>query len=254
MSNRWCILGSPRSGSNYLEEIIYNNISIGATVDIPAVKLAEYFHLHWLYYYDSNQKTFVRNMENTFLDDQGIEFRSRIDDLIVNSSRPMVMRIFPYLWHKKYIDIGNYVSFLKENGFKLLYLERSVFSRVISLSVAKTSNIWHKYDVAGNVFYNTTDGNRPDVKVEPITLDLGNLAGNFLETKLNDYCLGQLMAEHGGNVINYETIESDCQNLGIHIHKRTNIQKLYQNLDYSNIITNYQEAIQLLNCLNDGRH
>ena len=250
MNHRWCIMSSPRSGSNYLEELIFRNNSKKVTSNLePSICLSEYLHNVWYSYYDSNK--LVQNGKELFNSDFRIKFRNNINYIIENKSNPIVMRIFPQLWHKNEINLDDFFSFLQNNGFKFVYLHRNIKDRLISLTVAQCTNTWNKRIVKGKSELSIDGENTVHLSQDnKIVIDLETVAKNYHDTRMTDYYLNTFYKKFPGNTINYETIHDDCIKSGITV-SNTYIKKLYDD-PYSEIIENYHEVIDFIEFFKHG--
>ena len=236
-------MASPRSGSNLLEETIYRMISPLATPVTPAIKLDEYLHHEWYSYYDTNGVRY--SGKAPFEGEFRTKFRKFIGDIIETNTNPMLMRIFPQGWHKDYINLTDFFTFLEKNNFKFVYLHRNLRDRLISLSVAETTNLWHKRIINQKIVLSIDGGKQvPLSKENKITIDLESLTKNYYETRVTDFYLGEFFKKFPGPVINYETFNDDCAKIGIKVTE-TRIKKLYDD-DYRELITNYGEVLNFI--------
>lgn len=249
MNHRWCIMASPRSGSNYLEELIFRNNLKKVTSNLdPSISLSEYLHHIWYSYHDSNN--LVQNGKELFNSDFRIKFRNNINYIIENKSNPIVMRIFPQLWHKNEINLDDFFSFLQNNGFKFVYLRRNIKDRLISLTVAQYTDTWNRRIIKGKSFIINGENTVSLSQDNKIIIDLNTVAKNYYDTRMTDYYLNTFNKKFSGNTINYETINNDCKKIGI-IVRDTYIKKLYD-VNYSDLIDNYQEVVDFIEFFKHG--
>jgi hypothetical protein len=157
------------------------------------------------------------------------------------------MRIFPQTWHKDEINLDDFFSFLKNNGFKFVYLRRNLKDRLISLSVAQTTNIWNKKTIGNQTKFSIDGENTIQLSQDnKITIDLEMIGKNYYDTRMTDFYLDTFYKKFPGNIINYETINDDCKKSKIIINHNTYIKKLYDNVNYSDLINNYQEVVDFI--------
>jgi len=230
MTTRWCIFSSPRSGSNLLEEKIFNHIN-KLNPGTSSMMLGEFLHWEWYTSYDNTGNHGVGN--SPFYTDIRKKNRDIILNIITTQNNPMTMRIFPQHWHKEYFNLNDFCVMLQENGFKFLHLRRNFKDRLISLCVAQETNNWHR---------------RSDNIVMPennkVTIDLELLGKNYYEIRMTDFYLERLMKIFPGEIINYESFDTDCKNIGI-LETNCINRKLYDT-DYSNLINNFDEVNQFI--------
>ena len=238
-------MASPRSGSNYLEELIFRMISTNAKQKDPSIGLGEYLHDNWHSFYTSTGQSDYSNHD--FNSDFRIKFRDNINNIIEYKPTPMVMRIFPQVWHKNKIDLDEFFSFLNKNNFKFVYLRRNFIDRLISLSVAKTTCVWNKRIYKDNRTTFGVDGvNTISISQKnKITINLETIARDYYDTKMNDFYLESFFKKFPGEIVNYETIIYDCTKLRIPI-RVTTVKKLYDDILYSDLIDNYQEVLDFI--------
>jgi hypothetical protein len=236
-------MASPRSGSNLLEETIYNMISPLATPETPAIKLDEFLHYEWFSYRASNGQYY--SGKQPFNSEIRTRHRDDIKHKIETDRNPVTMRIFPQLWHKEFINLTDFFSHLEKNNFKFVYLHRNLRDRLISLSVAQTTNLWHKRIINQKIVLSIDGGKQvPLSKENKITIDLESLTKTYYETRVTDFYLGEFFKKFPGPVINYETFNDDCIRTGIKIAD-TDIKKLYD-VDYRELVSNYDEVVEFI--------
>jgi hypothetical protein len=230
MTTRWCIFSSPRSGSTLLEEKISNHIK-KLNPGISPLILGEFLHWDWYTHYD-NTDHYVTG-HSPFYSDIRKKNRDIILNIITTQNNSITMRIFPQHWHKEYINLNDFCGTLQENNFKFLYLRRNFKDRLISLCVAQKTNNWHRFSDKIAM-----------PKNNKVTIDLELLGKNYYEIRMTDFYLERLMKIFPGEIINYESFDIDCKNIGI-LETNCRNKKLY-NIDYSNLINNFAEVNQFI--------
>jgi hypothetical protein len=238
MNTRYCIMTSPRSGSNLLEDEIFKMIAKSATTEIPAIRLGEFLHYSIHGYFDSNGKNFLTTSE--FNSEIRKDFRKEMVDIVENGDNPMTVRIFPQPWHD--LDyVYDLLTILKNNGFKFIYLRRNLIDRVISLAVAQKTNFWqqHKYYKQRNNQIIISENNKLSLSEVEVQTEISELRGVDLLTSF-------LFNDFSGEIINYENFKLDCERIGIQISDIPDYKKTYD-VEYKHLIENYDEVIDIIN-------
>ena len=242
MNLRYCILTSPRSGSKLLEDTIFKMIAKSATSDMPAIRLGEFLHNEVHEYFDTNNKKF--SMTKPFDSNERVTFRQEMMDIVENKNNPMTMRIFPQPWHG--VDyLSTLLHTLKQNGFVFVYLERNLFDRAISLSVAQKTNFWTRlnYYTPRQPYIKISENNKINLKIDDVITEIQALIGI-------DFLLETLSTQFEGEIINYENFESDCNKIGI-VPINTGYEKTYE-IEYKHLIENYDEVADFIKNITKG--
>lgn len=242
MNLRYCILTSPRSGSKLLEDTIFRMTFESVTPEVPAIKLGEFLHYKVHEYIDTNKKKF--STIKPFDSDERVRFRQEMMDIIENKNNSMTMRIFPQPWHG--IDyLFNFLHTLKQNGFVFVYLERNLFDRVISLSVAQKTNLWVRLKnfTQTQKHIQISENNKIHLDTEEVLIEMKAL----MDT---DSLLDIIFSEFGGEIINYENFESDCNKIGIKTGTSGH-SKTYE-IEYKHLIENYDEVANFIKNITNG--
>lgn len=238
-TNRWCILGSPRTGSNLLEEAIFlgmpkinNGLKIG---------LREYLGQDYHWYYDDSGEdhTYQHNYEDEFR----INFRKNIlNTMISNPDTGFVLRVFFEPWFgcdKNYIE---FLKTLEQQHFNFIKLKRNLFDKIISLTMSHYTNLWQRTINGLDEEVFAINGNRIVAnKQTKVTIPLTKFAKNYYYyTKMYDYYFDLYSKDITCFDVNYETMEEDCKKLNIPFSLETSYIKTYKD-DYADIIENYRE-------------
>lgn len=250
MVGRYCILTTPRSGSTVLEDIIHNNLLVNYPDSNP-LKLGEWLHWWWYQEVTSDGKIIGDHKRMIVSDQYRGKIRDNILNLVKNSVQPMTMRIFPQLWFSDYFDFQSIINTLKDGGFTFIFLKRNFLDSLLSFLVADHTDIWHKLNINGDISYTYHGVNQlviPGVN-NKIKVRLKKVPELWIDIQSSLYMLGNLEKQLPGVVINYSTLFDDIDRLGLSRENKTIYEKTYQDLDYSNIIENYGEVVDIINWL-----
>ncbi len=239
--NRWCIIGSLRSGTTQLQHKIF--------LKSPklSITLGEYTH-NQLQIYEDSDGIFDKRY-NSFYSNERIEFRNRMQKLIETTNVSMVMKVFPQPWVLTDFDYNGFFKTLSKNNFKFICINRNFFSRTISLAMAKTTGLWHRqYTIQGlkklgNV--NTNAGINNKIILTPGMID------DCVDIIIRHDTFLKTLRPAETIDINYETINADCEKNRIPIVNTGPHIKTY-NDSYADIIENYKEIKNMKEWTNYG--
>ena len=246
MNNRWCIIASPRTGSNYLEEMIQGNIIKQGNF---TVKLGEMLH-RTIWAYSDSEGSFFRlesdynsTIRKNFRDDL---FKKLEDDPSMGAS----LRLFIQTHHMPEMDYKEFVKKLETLNFKFIHLTRNIFDSIISLSMAQNTGLWHKRIGPNNNI--VIDGNQ-DYAKNPTTIHIPItvFGSNYIDMKYHDYYNTDLLKDLDYVSVKYENILEDCKSNSISVVEKTSIKKLYQT-DYRDLIANYSELEEFFKHIKNG--
>jgi LPS sulfotransferase NodH len=235
MNNRWCIVGLPRTGSNYLEEMLFK--SIMSQQSTLVVRLGEILHRTIWNYTDSADDGF------RLVADHNSNLRKNFKNELINKMKSdpsigAVVRVFSQTHHNLGIDYKDFLNTLHSLNFKFIHLIRNQFDSVISLSTAQHTNLWHRL-IVNNA--EIIDGNHIYAKnPTKINIPISLIATNFVEIKLHDYYNKENLKDFEYTGIRYENMLEDCRTNNVPIQEQTEIKKLYDQ-SYSELIENYDE-------------
>lgn len=210
MNNRWCIISGPRTGSTWLEHLIWTyfkkendkSVHLGEILFPPISK-------QWFYKLDENN--YIIQKTGGYL---GNNLYNDVVDLLKSSnvSQPIVLRVFTQaeLYSKEqYID---FFHDLEKLGFKFISLNRNVFDRAVSLYFMEQSKIVHRWDDTNGYFYTNLDGQ--------IVKNISEQSAHIIDenkfhdayNRCNDFInLQQEIVNHINHIkVNYETMIEDC--------------------------------------------
>jgi hypothetical protein len=236
--NRWCILGSPRTGSNRLEEAIFLKMPI--IHNAKKIMLKEFLQHDTQWYVDNTGKDEIYNLKNN--DDFRVNFRNEMN--LIMETQPevgFVMRIFFEPWFGADINYIEFLKTLETYNFKFIKLNRNLFDKILSLTVAEYTNLWQRTLNNGIEGFSINGEHREANKNTKITIPMAKFARSYYYyTKMYDYYLDLYSKHISYYDINYETMEEDCKKLNIPFSDKNTFLKTYTD-DYSEIIANYQE-------------
>ena len=234
MNNRWCIIATPRSGSNYLEEMLYLSICKQGNL---TMKLGEILHRVIWSYSDSEGSAF--KLDSLYDSMVRTNFRNDLlTKLESDTNIGAVVRVFVQAHHLPDIDYKNFIDNLKSLNFNFIHLTRNTSDSAISLSMAQNTGLWHRHIdgkhevIDGNQNY----ANNPTIMNIPIPV----VGSNYMDIKLHDYYNSKILKDLEHIIIRYENILEDCKSNNLLIEENTKIKKLYQT-DYADLIENYEE-------------
>lgn len=238
--NRWCIIAGPRTGSHYLEDLIFNNLP--QTNELPAVKLGEFLHEKFVTYIDSTgNEQYLEYHINT--DERKNYINGILSSIELCKNQSFVFRIFfiPFLFDEKKIDIKFAVELLEkinENGFKFIFLQRNIFDQTISLSVAQQTMLWIKYKTKNNdILYNE---DRKNTQNHIHILDskfMKNLQYLNSQKLLTKKIIELSKISYIG--ISYENLIEDCKKNLVPISNESRFLKTYE-MSYEKKISNFE--------------
>lgn len=179
MNNRWCILGSPRSGSTRLIKSIFDKMPV---IDGSYnINLHEFFHQTVQGYYTTSGKNEVYKYDYT--DDFRASFRKDIFNIMNNEQNiGFTLKVFFDPWHGPDIDYVEFLKNLEQYNFKFIKLNRELFDKVLSMTMSEQTNIWHRYTDNPDEYSLIVN------KKAKISISLSKFAKNYyFFTKMYDY-------------------------------------------------------------------
>ena len=252
MTQRWCIISGARSGSTWLEEMIYNNFpnrNYSMKLGEPLEHSDDYFkssgHNHSI---ALNLDGFIqlRRLENITFKDKEDYLNYVIDTFNKGDPRQdIVLKVFPQDWKLPKEYYIQFLSALETLGFKFINLTRRITDRAISWQVMQARSVVHKWNQNGTMFFSTTQGTDNPSEPEPnsITLDIKTFY-DYMELTLSEDTFKEEILKLFKHVdVRYDSLVDDCNRNNIPINKTTLVQKLYST-DYKNLIFNYNELVE----------
>ena len=254
MNNRWCIIAGARSGSTWLEEMIYNSFPIGNY----KMKLGEPLEYSTESNTSSSHNTGVILNDNNCLaiaisNDSNVTKQQYYDSIFEKFSsadrrQPVVMKIFCQDWKYTEDQYIKFLTMLRDCGYKFINLERSINDRATSWWFMEHYKTVHKWKTKDNtVFYSSTDKFKKNVDHESLVkIDVKTWI-DYLNLSLSEDKLNHKICQMFDVItVNYNSLIEDCQKYNIPINSNTSVQKLYD-IDYKNKISNYMELIEISN-------
>jgi hypothetical protein len=232
----------PRSGSNYLEEMLYQ--SIASQQSTLVMRLGEILHRIIWNYSDTEDAGFKLTADYNSI----IRKKFRKDLMESLESDPTigaVIRVFSQSHHLSDIDYSEFLNKLQSLNFKFIHLTRNFFDSTISLCMAQATNLWHR-NINTNTKVETIDGNI-EYLMNPtkINIPLTVIGANFIDIKLTDYYNKENLKNFEYIKIRYESMLENCNTNKVPIVEKTSIKKLHDQ-SYSELIENYDEIQQFL--------
>ena len=141
MTRRICVIGTPRSGSQYVLRVLQKSISQhtgNAVFDMlePFTKDAQYIPLL------NKDKSKIINHKIT----SDIEYAERVTRVLdtiqnCNPETDIVIKIFPYEYIHEYLP--KILTILQNQGFMFIKLKRDdIEAQLLSWVIAKETNVW----------------------------------------------------------------------------------------------------------------
>lgn len=190
---RLCILGSPRSGSSYLTDIIdrMNRESGDLCLNLgdPFSENTDYLPI---FFRNTNYLTSeIKDISNFSLDERVSYMLNILENC--NTRQPLVLKLFFYPYLDSYLN--DIITKLKDVGFKFIVLKRNnLEEQLISGAVTEVSKIY-------TTLHGTLSGPYQITKFDAIKDHYDNI--QRLDIKLKEYNLSD------SPVIHYETLYED---------------------------------------------
>jgi hypothetical protein len=238
--NRFCIITGPRSGSTWLELMIYEALKNKYN---NTVRLGEFFnpglqeHENYTSINGLIEQSATKSITSDF-------FKIRLNLLLDNShSQPAVLRYFPqsYYYNYNYTDLLNRII---DVNFRCITLYRNVLERALSWCLMETTKYIHKFSDRYTINDNNVIRSVKDLVEKAVYIDV-----KHFEVKLN-----QCIEDHSNIValqkisdaviLNYDTLINDCIINNIPIKEDIYIHKL-RTTPNDKIISNYDELIKI---------
>ena len=252
MRHRWCIVAGARSGSTWLEEMIYRSfpdrdysIKLGEPLEHVNSYANSSGHNHAP---ALNPDGFLelRRLENIIFKDN-IEYVDYLVDVFnkSDSQQSIVLKIFPQDWKLPKEQYIRFLSTLEKLDFKFINLNRKITDRAISWQVMQTLNVVHKWNTNGVLSFSTINSNDDFKEPEPnsVTLDIKTFYDYMELTLSEDTFKEELLKNFKYTDVRYNSLVDDCHRNNILIDKITSVQKLYST-DYKDLIFNYNEIVE----------
>jgi len=264
---RWCIIGGQRSGSTWLEDVIYNSLrkdftyySVVDNVDkiSKGLRLYEFMNSEVVSKDILNYQLDVDH--NIVLDSSSFPVRSKEEfinsrlNLIynVNDIQSLIMRVLPQSKNQDF----NYVDFfknLKDQKFNLIFLRRNPLERSLSWYLMDKTKVMHKFlsdDPNAPVeYYSITSGESRSLNsistTDPTIIDI-SVWRTYLEMCIDDdVFIESITSNLDCKIVNYENLEKECRENNIPIRlDNSSVIKLHDK-KYEEFLTNYDEVLKV---------
>lgn len=252
MSNRWCIIAGPRSGSTWLELLLIEHLTF---IKKNPIRLGEFFHLdiakteHFML---SNNYFECIKFDNHSLSTGQEIYENRISMLSNNDvNQSLTMRLFPQNYIFNFIDYVTLAKKIRDCNFKFISLYRNIFARAISWAAMDQSSVIHLYKEKNFVFHTTVNGTKEKTTIEPFYV-CPNKFTSFLLLSMQDDISRRIIDDVIDSVeINYDNLIPEIQNLGINVLP-TNIYPVHE-ISYDKLIKNYDQLLDIFHKLKTTR-
>lgn len=224
--HRYCLLGLPRTGSQYIAKMISNSTG--------ALDIEEPFTIS-----DSLPNICIKDKlikKTTHINFNDIE--AQVKHVLnclknANTDQPLLQRLFLVEVIAPYIP--NIIEELSKLKFKFLIIKReNIEHHLLSYVIARHTNIWNT----------NFSNNQPYTKDTSFNItNLNDAEWLYSQRKLFDNLVNQLNVDCA--VIRYEHAVSDIQHLNIQVNPDIDLKKQISTDPY-NLICNAKEAKQFL--------
>lgn len=231
MRDRWCIVCLPRSGSTWLEVMLYRQIK--------SFRLSEYF-VYGIYNnpldkmdFKLNDNNFIEIVDKTNTTLSQDEFYQHRLKILLQADRDQSVTMRMMIAWDSY-DYINYLKYLTNLNFKIVILTRNIFDILISQFVSMTLMHPHTFDVKD---YETT-------KLKLLKIDTTEFVRLLNHMKRQEKIQETAALQFKLPTIRYETLIEDCITNNIPIDPEVNVFKTYNEL-YSDYVENYSELLKI---------
>lgn len=239
MHNRWCIVSGPRTGSTWLERMIYQ---YWKSIDDNAIRCDELcdIDIGTKFPVELNNLGYLVKTENPIdcksvrnLMERNLEYFKK-----ANKNQPIVLKLFVQLLKANKDDYIFFLTELEKLGFKFINLNRILFDKSLSYYFMMTTKIVHRYTENNITFYSTTNStNTNEVSTDKLEIDFYYFEGWYRMMEKDVQAQNEICEMFRSKTIpiNYETLLEDCLIEQVP-HKFVNVIKTYEE--------NYKEKIE----------
>jgi hypothetical protein len=239
---RYCIIAGPRSGSTWLEFIVFGNLK---NKKMKPVRLGEFFHP-----YVAKNEQFILSENNQIVpgktewtSDQEL-FNDRMSMILSGDhTQSLTMRLFPQNYSFEFIDYIEVAKTLESCNFKFISLYRDIFARAVSWAVMDQTSIVHLIKENGAYYHTTSQGLKEKTEINPITICPEKFTDFLAMAQQDDIDRKIISSAVNAIELNYDTISKDIIQLGFVIYG-THILPVHE-LPYSKLITNYDQLLEI---------
>jgi len=246
--SRYCVLSIPRTGSTWLTEGIYGSL-LSNNLNKNVINLGEFFtspsslgglSMRTNYFIDNGM--IKRRLQPTPNPEKLLEdfISERLSTLLDGDNTQPVILKYMY-WsrlNEKINDLDNLTK-IKNHNFTIVNINRDPFESTISFLVGKKTNFWIKSTLWSNK------------NIKPVTKSSITLS---LEEVKSNYEIFSSMAKEKQSIadalncttVNYESLVEDCAANQIPFKEDNTCKKVYS-IEYDEIITNYNELLEIKN-------
>lgn len=226
MSERWCIVGEPRSGSHWLQEKINSPDAENIDEILNYPMYLEQFH-DFHFYPDNFVMRYNNNPTAQITKDEFV--KKRIDQIKkINPEQSLKAILFCNDYDINHTDV---IKTLKDCNFKFIILERDLFDRSISVCILNITQVAHRFKHSSL---------SPGDSLHNITINLGTwLSVLFREYRATEH-RKKLFSNYKFITINYENLVDDCKKNGIRLLEEDKILKTW-NVKYTDVVTNIDQ-------------
>jgi hypothetical protein len=239
---RYCIISSPRSGSTWIEFVVFENLKYK---NMKPGRLGEFLHPGV-----AKREQFVLSENNQIIPGkkERVSDQELVNDrmsMILNGDRnqSLTMRLFPQSYSFEFIDYIEFVKKLESCNFKFISLYRDIFSRAISWAVMDQTSIVHLIKENGRHYHTTVQGLKEKTKIDPITICPEKFTELLLRVHRDDIDRKIISSAVDAIELNYDTISHDIKQLGFVMYD-THMFPVHE-LPYTKLITNYDQLLDL---------
>jgi len=249
-SDRWCIISGPRSGTCWLEDMIFQHLNHSKK---NTVRLREFFN----YGFSCSPWFEYHVLDNISLDI--IEIRQRCpvsrDRFLVdkmncikfgNQDQSFTMRLFNHdeIESRRFENIVD--TLYNTININLIILKRSAFDRALSWYFMKITNVVHHKIASNSIdFYSFTTGKitKEALRLQPVIVDIDRWRDLYANCLRENQLLEKISHQYNLSIVNYENLIEDCNTHSVPIHLESEFQKTYSE-SYQNNVINFQELLK----------
>jgi len=253
--SRYCVLSIPRTGSTWLTEGIYSSL-LYDSLNENVTNLGEFFTLHPIQgrasfahriKYVLDEEAMIRKQIQSIPWPENLGhsletlMKKRLTTLLAGDKNQPVVLKYMY-WtprdSEKINDLENFTK-IKNHNFTIVNINRDPFESTVSVLVSKKTNFWIR----------TTEWNTKNIRLltkSSITLSPEDVKSTYLEYVRVSKEKQKLADALNCVNVNYESLKSDCIVNQIPFEEKNLSKKVY-NISYDEIITNYNELLEIKN-------
>lgn len=243
--NRYCVLCLPRSGS----EMLINGIGQSYSYVQDYINLYEFFTPTNLrnedYKINNNGKisAFPSSMPYESITD---EFTKKRTELLCQGDKFQQL-VMKYMIVKSKKSVSQNLLNLKKiqsHNIRLVNLKRDIFNSVLSLCVARHTDIWHKFEYQKEIYYSDGKGTwQKNIGIPKFNIPIREFESIYITYNFNNLEKENIVMELQCPTVNYNSIYTDCLDNKIPFVSPS-IKKLYDE-EYNNIVLNIDKLYEI---------